>query len=115
AILNQFVAYLIRENYGESITFGRFESKYQNLDDQLKQAKIFESLTSMGYMSPKLKQHSNTILKTMGLSELDDAQFKEIKKYLDEAEPKSKMDNSDKSNLKESNNHYKNRSVTDVN
>ncbi len=118
-ILEQVVAYLIHENFDKDITdYGRFDTKLQNLDDQLKQAKIYESLTTLGYMNPSFKPQSDLVLKTLGQAELTDEQFEELQKVIkekQEEEQKSTMDNSGKTNLKDTNSHYKKRSDTDVN
>jgi hypothetical protein len=115
-ILTQFVAFLIHENFDEkTLDFGRFENKLQNLDDQIKQVKIYETLTSQGYMSPKVQSQANIVLKTVGLPELDDAEFKELQAANEAKEPESPSDTTKKTNTKSASDHYTNRSNAEIN
>jgi hypothetical protein len=118
AILNQFCAYFIKKNFNENATyFGRFESKLQNLDDQLKQEKIIEGLVVQGFVSPYYKPDTDSVRKLFGFTELDDTKYKEFQNVLEKNQKsmQSKQDMSDKVDMKSSKEHYKNDSEAKIN
>lgn len=115
-ILTQFVKWLLHENFGDDIDdFGRFDTKLQNLDDQLKQGKLISELVAAGFINPGIKTQNDIVLKTFGYPELTDEEFKKLEKLNKEMPPRSKNNNSGKVNTKESNDHYKNRSSAEIN
>jgi hypothetical protein len=118
AILTQFCAYFIKTNFNKDAKyFGRFESKLQNLDDQLKQEKIIEGLVSQGFMSPFYKPDVDSVRKLFGQKELDDKDFNEFQKQLKENNfaLKNTQDMSGKVDMKSSKEHYKNDSESKIN
>lgn len=114
-LLGQVVKFLIKENFGDHITdLGYFESELQDIDDKLKYQKLYEGLTNDGYLDNTNENDIQYVRKTLSAPALDKTGLNALIKRNLEKEKKDKMNNQNKTNSKEVNDHYTKRSITDV-
>lgn len=113
-LCNQFVKYLIHENFGSDIEdFGHFENELQNIDDKLKYQKLYEGMTVDGYLSNIIESDIQRIRKNLGQPEYTAEELKIVIERNKEQEMRSKNDNSKKTNTKQTADHYTNRSTNE--
>lgn len=110
--------YLIHKNFSTKIfDYGRFENEIQNLDDKVKQAKIFsETAIGQGFNPIILKKDNDFQRLTLQYPLLTDEEFKKLQ---DETRAQNlmadhPMDNTNRVNSRESKEHYKKGKNSDV-
>lgn len=70
---------LIYANFGEQDDYGTFEVKEMSEENAKLLSDIFYSLTTLGYLSPKIRSDMDMVRKKFNIHRLTDLEFEEIK------------------------------------
>jgi len=111
-LCNTFNKFILRENIDPEITdFGYFEIQTQNIDDQIKETKKFETLIINKVLTPHLfKSQHDMMLNSLSIIPLTEEEYKKYQDYYMKSTDElltSTKDMSNKVNLKETQNAYK--------
>jgi hypothetical protein len=69
ALIEQLIRPLIEMNFGPQKSYGDFPERKVSAEDKEKEAKVFESLTNLGYLDPEAEEDMDYVRSSLGLPE----------------------------------------------